>query len=68
MKKSNNYNFYLKFINSFLQSGLKNKTKRNIDLMLNKVSIKNNIQPIQVLYFVYSKLCSIIEVKIKNSK
>jgi ribosomal protein S7 len=34
-----------------------------IDLMLNKVSIKNNIQPIQVLYFVYSKLCSIIEVK-----
>ena len=33
MKKSNNYNFYLKFINSFLQSGLKNKTKRNIDLI-----------------------------------
>ena len=63
MKKSNNYNFYLKFINSFLQSGLKNKTKRTIDLMLNKVSIKNNIQPIQVLYFVYSMLCSIIEVK-----
>jgi ribosomal protein S7 len=63
MKKYNNYNFYIKFINSFLNSGLKIRTKRNIDLMLNKVSIKNNIQPIQVLYFVYSKLCSIIEVK-----
>jgi ribosomal protein S7 len=63
MKKYNNFNFYLKFINSFLQSGLKNKTKKNIDIILNKVSIKNNIQPIQVLYVVYSKLCSIIEVK-----
>jgi hypothetical protein len=58
MKKYNNFNFYLKFINSFLQSGLKNKTKKNIDIILNKVSIKNNIQPIQVLYVIYSKLSS----------